>query len=329
MDKPGQSNKDLTSLSSNELSSLFSSIRDSEELEGGISQLPEHPPMNQERKIEWAAKRMEEIFDYTGQKGIVPLKEVENVVMPVIKQAADIPHLYHLFYELKTKDEYTYQHTVAVGIIASLIGKWLNLQDSDLKELALGATLHDIGKAKIPSQILNKPGKLTREEYQEMKRHTLYGYELLKDIPGLDKRIPRIALQHHEREDGGGYPIGLHGKNIDLMAKIVAIADVFHAMSSTRVYREAEPFHLVIDQMQNDVFGKFDPKIMWIFLYRMMLSLVGRKVLLSNGEAGSILMVDQYEPLRALVRTGKGLVDLRFKRDVRIERILKEEDEPA
>jgi hypothetical protein len=68
---------------------------------------------------------------------------------------------------------------------------------------------------------------------------------------------------------------------------------------------------------------------MWIFLYRMMLSLVGRKVLLSNGEAGSILMVDQYEPLRALVRTGKGLVDLRFKRDVRIERILKEEDEPA
>lgn len=113
------------------------------------------------------------------------------------------------------------------------------------------------------------------------------------------------------------------------MAKIVAVAVVFHPMLSTRVYHKAEPFHQVISQMQHDVFGKFDPKIMWIFLYRMMLSLVGKKVLLSDGEEGSVLMVDQYEPLRALVRTGKGLVDLRVKRDLRIARILKGEDEPA
>lgn len=85
---------------------------------------------------------------------------------------------------------------MAVGIIASLIGKWLNLKDSELKNLALGATLHDIGKAKITSEILNKPGKLTKEEYEEMKkRHTLYGYELLKDIPGLPKEVALIALQ--------------------------------------------------------------------------------------------------------------------------------------
>lgn len=313
----------LTSLSNQEIEFLLDSIRKNQDR----SVVDETNPIRETleeitNKIDQASKQMEEIFEIVSRTGVVPVEEIKNDILPAIRQAAEIPHIYHLFYELKSKDEYTYRHTVCVGIIATLIGKWLKLSQSELFDLSLGATLHDIGKARIPADILNKPGRLTQDEYREMKRHTVYGYNLLRNIPDLNEKVAIIALQHHEREDGGGYPFSLRSGKIDRLAKIVAIADVYHAMSSSRVYHQAEPFHIVISQMQNDVFGKFDPEIMMVFLYRIMDSLVGRRVLLSSGEEGTILMVDPYEPLRALIRCEDTLIDLRLNRGLRISRVL-------
>ncbi|MBT2677795.1 HD-GYP domain-containing protein [Bacillus sp. ISL-35] len=313
----------FTSLSDYQIETLLDSIRNGNPVQDPTSQKAVNTKIDDiSRKLDAASIQMEEIFDVVAKTGVVPVSEIKNEIMPAIRQAAEIPHIYHLFYELKSKDEYTYRHTVCVGIISTLLGKWLNLNQSDLNDLSLGATLHDIGKARIPAEILNKPGRLTQEEYAEMKRHTVYGYRLLKDIPELNDRVALIALQHHEREDGGGYPFSLRSDKIDEFAKIVAIADVYHAMSSSRVYHQAEPFHIVISQMQNDVFGKFDPKIMVVFLYRIMDSLVGKRVLLSNGEEGTILMVDKFEPLRALIKTEDTLIDLRLNRGLRISRVL-------
>ncbi|RSD26568.1 HD-GYP domain-containing protein [Mesobacillus subterraneus] len=313
----------LTSLSDFEIESLLDSIRNGNAIQDHTSQTAVTSKIEVvAKKIDEASRQMEEIFDVVAKTGVVPVEEIKNDIMPAIRQAAEIPHIYHLFYELKAKDEYTYRHTVCVGIISTLIGKWLGLSQGELTDLSLGATLHDIGKARVPAEILNKPGRLTNEEYQEMKRHTVYGYRLLLDIPEVSERVALIALQHHEREDGAGYPLSLQSEKIDKLAKIVAIADVYHAMSSSRVYHQAEPFHIVISQMQNDVFGKFDPSIMVVFLYRIMDSLVGRRVLLSNGEEGTILMVDPYEPLRALIKAGDSLIDLRLNRGLRISRVL-------
>lgn len=310
-------------LSDYEIETLLDSIRNGNTVQGHASQNTVNNKLTDiSKQIDEASRQMEEIFDIVARTGVVPVEEVKNDIMPAIRQAAEIPHIYHLFYELKAKDEYTYRHTVCVGIISTLIGKWLNLDKTELNDLSLGATLHDIGKARVPGDILNKPGRLTQEEYIEMKRHTVYGYRMLKDIPELNDSVALIALQHHEREDGGGYPFSLPSDKINMLAKIVAIADVYHAMSSSRVYHQAEPFHIVISQMQNDVFGKFDPKIMLIFLYRVMDNLVGRRVLLSNGEEGTILMVDPFEPLRALIRTDDTLIDLRLNRGLRISRVL-------
>lgn len=313
----------LTSLTDHQIDALLDTIRNGNAVQDHTPQTAVNKKLDYiSKKIDDASMQMEEIFDIVAKTGVVPVSEIRNEIIPVIRQAAEIPHIYHLFYELKAQDEYTYRHTVCVGIISTLIGKWMGLEQSELHDLALGATLHDIGKARIPANILNKPGRLTQEEYNEMKRHTVYGYRMLKDIPELNERVALIALQHHEREDGGGYPFSLRSEKIDELAKIVAIADVYHAMSSSRVYHQAEPFHIVISQMQNDVFGKFDPKIMLVFLYRIMDSLVGRRVLLSDGEEGTILMVDPFEPLRALIKTGDTLVDLRLNRGLRISRVL-------
>lgn len=313
----------LTSLSDLEIDRLLDSIRNSDVHKSQPVQRQVNGRLDEvAKKINAASRQMEEIFDIVAKTGVVPINEIKNDIMPAIRQAAEIPHIYHLFYELKSKDEYTYRHTVCVGIIATLIGKWLNLSQTELFDLSLGATLHDIGKARVPSDILNKPGRLTQEEYREMKRHTVYGYKLLQNIPEINERVALIALQHHEREDGGGYPFHLQSEKIDKLAKVVAIADVYHAMSSPRVYHQAEPFHIVISQMQNDVFGKFDPKIMMVFLFKIMDSLVGRRVLLSSGEEGTIIMVDPYEPLRALVKSEDTLIDLRLNRGLRISRVL-------
>jgi HD-GYP domain-containing protein (c-di-GMP phosphodiesterase class II) len=313
----------LTSLSDQEIDRLLDTIRNSDLNKSQPVQHQVNSRLDEvSKKINAASRQMEEIFDIVAKTGVVPISEIKNDIMPAIRQAAEIPHIYHLFYELKSKDEYTYRHTVCVGIIATLIGKWLNLSQAELFDLSLGATLHDIGKARVPSDILNKPGRLTQEEYREMQRHTVYGYKLLQDIPEINERVALIALQHHEREDGGGYPFHLQSDKIDKLAKVVAIADVYHAMSSSRVYHQAEPFHIVISQMQNDVFGKFDPKIMMVFLFRIMDSLVGRRVLLSSGEEGTIIMVDPYEPLRALIKSEDTLIDLRLNRGLRISRVL-------
>lgn len=276
------------------------------------------------QKIEQATKIMEEIFSFVGAGGTIPISEIKEEIIPSIKQAAEIPHIYYLFYELQSKDEYTYRHTISVGIIATIIGKWLGMPEESLHELSLAATLHDIGKSRISKEILNKPGKLTTEEYNEMKQHSIIGYDLLRDIPSISETIPLVALQHHEREDGKGYPLGLVGDQIHRHSKIVAIADVFHAMSSSRVYHQAKPFYEVIQDMHNSAFGKLDPNILLIFLYKMMDNLAGKTVLLSDGSLGKIMMIHSFDPLRSLVKVNDDLIDLRYNNRLQIVRVVDE-----
>ncbi|MCO0596651.1 HD-GYP domain-containing protein [Peribacillus butanolivorans] len=202
------------------------------------------------------------------------------------------------------------------------MGTKLGLSKESLSDLTLAAILHDVGKTRIPERLLEKPGKLTATEYEEIKRHTIYGYELLKSIPGIPPSIALTALQHHEREDGQGYPHKLKGSNIYYLSKIVAIADVFHAMSSDRVYHQAMPFYKVIEQMNRDVFGKFNPKMLLVFINQLMGTLVGKEVMLTNQQIGTIIMINPYEPLKVLMKTKSGIIDLRLEKELQIERII-------
>ncbi|MGG0716808.1 HD-GYP domain-containing protein [Robertmurraya massiliosenegalensis] len=275
-------------------------------------------------RITEASKQMESIFFQVRGGREVPLVEIKEKIIPIIKKAAEIPHIYHLFFELNEKERYTYRHPIGVGIISRVIGKWLKLNEQELEDLTLGATLYDIGKASVPSDILNKTGKLTREEYEIMSNHTVYGYNLLKNTDHINENVALIALQHHEREDGNGYPIGIKGSQISYLAKIVAVADVFHAMSSPKIYHEALPFYGVIKQMEQDTFGRLDPKIVLTFLNKVMDSLIGRKVLLSDGNIGTIVLINPYEPIRCLVQTEDHLIDLKYNHHLQIERVLED-----
>lgn len=252
----------------------------------------------------------------------IPMLEVRNEVIPFIQQVSEKNDFYGVLAALQSKDDYTYRHNVAVGIISTLLGKWLKLKPEDLSMLTIAATLHDIGKMMIPDEVLTKPGPLTPEEYQLMKKHTTFGYEMIRDTVGTNHMQALVALQHHERMDGSGYPFGVQGNRITDFSKIVAVADVFHAMTSDRFYRKASPLYEVLLQMEENVFGKLDPYICRVFINKLMQSMIGNEVELTDGRTGKIIMILATDPLRPLVNIEDEFIDLSKHRSLGIVRVI-------
>ena len=166
---------------------------------------------------------------------------------------------------VEAKDSYTRGHSDRVSAYSVLIGKYLGLSDSELEDLRVGGLFHDVGKIGIPDTILLKNGKLTDEEYAEIKKHPMIGVQILGDCDAFKNIIPFVKY-HHERFDGRGYPEGLSGENIPYMARIAAVADSFDAMSSKRVYRDSLPKEVVRDEIMKNLGTQFDPHIGSVFL---------------------------------------------------------------
>lgn len=273
--------------------------------------------------IEESVSQIREVFQDMRHTKKVPLLDIRQNIIPMIHETTEQPNLFGLFATLQSKDDYTYRHNIGVGVVSTLIGRWLGMDKQELVQLTMAATLHDVGKIKIPLDILNKPGKLTDDEYSLMKKHTVFGYELLKGTPGTTHRQALVALQHHERQDSSGYPLKVGSDKIDPHSKIVAVADVFHAMTSNRAYRNASPFYETLQQMQQNAFGEFDAQIIQLFLNKMMQSLIGNNVLLTDGRSGSIVMINHHAPLYPLVSLdGNSFLDLSKDSSVHIERVI-------
>ena len=165
------------------------------------------------------------------------------------------------------RDDDTGEHTFRVGNMSAEIAKLIGLGKEEVAMLRQAARLHDIGKVAVPDSILLKPGKLTKEEFDDMKRHTIVGAEMLAQSSTPTLRMAElIAHSHHERWDGGGYPQGIQGENIPLVARIVTVADVFDALTNERPYKCAWSVAETIVEMQRCAGSQFDPKIIEMFL---------------------------------------------------------------
>jgi putative nucleotidyltransferase with HDIG domain len=273
------------------------------------------------QSIKQAVDTSKELFHSIGRSRKIPLLEIRKEVLPAVHHLSEHTNVFQLFEFVKATDEYTYQHNIAVGILSTLIGRWLNLTDEEISILSLAATLHDVGKVKIPLEILNKPGKLSGDEYALVKKHTVYGYELLKETIGLNQRVPLVALQHHERNDGNGYPFGLKQDRVDLFSKIVAVADIFHAMSSKRPYHNPMPFHEIVRQMRKGSFGELDPNIISVFLDNIVKKMIGERVVLTDGRVGEVVYLNPHNAECPLVKIGDEFIDLSRHKDLYIKEI--------
>lgn len=223
---------------------------------------------------------------------------------------------------VKDIDEYTYRHSINVSIYAFFIAKWLGLEEEEIKNIVVTGILHDIGKSRIPDYILNKRGPLLPEEFEKMKEHTSIGYKLSLDITYLTDKIREGILMHHESEDGSGYPIGLKGDGINRYAKIIAIADVYDALTSERVYKKRNTPFDAFKEIIKMGYSKFDAKIMMTFLTNICGYYIGSTVRMNNGQIGQVVFISPQSISTPIVSIDGKCIDLSEKKYFRIDEML-------
>lgn len=226
--------------------------------------------------------------------------------------------------KIRNSDEYTYNHSVNVAFYSMLLSNWMDLSGCQAEKAVQAGLLHDLGKTKIPYDILNKKGSLTREEFDVVKEHTILGYELVNRIEGLDQGIKTAVLLHHERMDGSGYPYRYkpEDKEFNIYSKIVAIADVFDAMTSDRVYKKKTTPFEVFEMFQTVGLSLFDTKMLKVFMEKLAVYLVGSKVLLSNGKQGKIVYIPLHNLTRPIIQASSSYIDLSQDSEIKIENMM-------
>ncbi len=244
-------------------------------------------------------------------------KEMRDIAV-TINRDLDIDIILNYLNEIKGYDDYTYSHSVNVGFYSMLIGKRLKMPDSQLIDLIQAGLLHDIGKIKIDNQLLNKPGKLTDDEFETIKKHSMLGYEILNDTQSINNDIKKAVLMHHERIDGSGYPLGAKGDEIGEYARIVAISDVYDAMTSDRPYKKrATPFD-AFHMFLTSGLCTFCARTTQTFLLNFSTHLVGAKVQLDSGDIGEIVYIPPHEIINPIVRIGSTFKKLSINESPRI-----------
>ncbi len=216
--------------------------------------------------------------------------------------------------QIREKDKYLLEHSVNVGILMSIFSTFLGFDKATVKELTTGALLHDIGKIRVPSEILNKPGALTDEEWTEMRRHVIYGQAVLTKSPGISDIAKSICAQHHERLDGSGYPIGMAGEDIDTYGRLAAIVDVYDAVTASRCYHEGMSPFKAMKLLLSLADNHFDKTLVYSFIRCMSVYPVGTLVELNNGHAGVVIESNLETPNKPRLRMFYNIKHKRYEK---------------
>lgn len=232
----------------------------------------------------------------------LPIDKVRSTVQQMIDDLLASSDILGNLSEIQGYDDYTFHHSVNTTIISLILGIASAYSEQKLIELGMGVLMHDIGKIKVPEEVLNKKSPLTVAEFEEIKKHTTYGFEILRKNNDLSLLSAHVAFQHQEKWDGSGYPRGLRGCAIHEYGRLAAVADVYEALTSKRVYRKAiepnEAFEYIVSQANTH----FDPKVLEIFKKNIAVYPSGSGVILSNGQRGNVIKQNPAFPNRPYVR---------------------------
>lgn len=230
---------------------------------------------------------------------VVRAKQQINKIVDELFYAKDI--LVNMT-DLRAKSDYTFCHMVNVAVLSVMTGVSLGYNELKLRDLGVGALLHDLGKLKVDENIYNKPAALTRQEYEEVKLHASHGFDMLRGIQEVSILCAHVAFQHHEHFDGLGYPRGLTGKDIHDFARIVALADVYDALTAERPYRRAmQPYHAV-EYLLTKAGSQFDPDLTKAFVEHIAIYPVGSFIELNTNQKAIVIAVNKHNKPRPLVR---------------------------
>ena len=263
-------------------------------------------------KYEEITKNVMRTFKTIRKSGQIPVMEMHELVDQVISPLINITGVLDYLYEVKLHSDYTFQHSVNVAVITGIFSRWLNYSGEEYRNLVMAGLLHDVGKISIPLSILNKQGKLLDSEFSAIKKHSEAGYKLFKKSDDIFEGTKMGVLQHHERVDGSGYPFGVQGSEIHTYAKIVAIADMYDAITSDRAYRRKLTPFAAMKVIEEEMHNTLDISICLRILANMRDYLIGIGVLLNDGQKATVIAINFQEWMTPMVRTYDGIfLDLR------------------
>lgn len=262
------------------------------------------------------------VINNVVQKGApLDVNKLMNHTLNMLNPEWTNPNVFDMLHCMREYDDATYVHCMNVALICNIFARWLRLDETEIRDVTISGLLHDIGKTKIPDSIIKKPGKLTEQEYNIIKRHPQEGYMMLNDS-ALSDAIRSAVLMHHERCDGSGYPFGLTSDKIGKYAKIVAIADVYDAMTSARVYRGPLCPFKAIALFESEGLQKYDPRFILPFLENVVNTYLLNKVRLNNGVIGKIVFINKDQLSSPTIQTDHGFLDLSIHPELNIENII-------
>ncbi len=251
-----------------------------------------------------ATKTIKRAFKRVQSQGVeaVNPEEIARSIDLMIEEIIKKPDISYSLIDIKSTDDYTFEHSVCVCILSLVMGRTLNYSEKQLQALGMGAILHDLGKMNVPYYILNKPGKLGPEELDIVKKHPVDGHRLLRSRMDFHTIVPEIAYCHHERWDGTGYPRGLKGKEIPEYGRLVSLADVYDALTSDRPYRQKMLPHEACEIIMAEADRQFDREMVETFLYSVAAYPNGTIVELNTKERGVVSGQNLRFPFRPVVK---------------------------
>ena len=244
-----------------------------------------------------------------------------NCVDVILESDDGYLNVFDMLHNMRQYDDMTYVHSINVALICNVFARWLKMSDEETRLATICGLLHDIGKISIPDIIIKKPAKLTQDEFAIVKKHALEGYNILRRFD-ISEHIMNAALMHHERCDGSGYPFGIRNAKIDTYAKLVAIADVYDAMTSARVYRGPICPFKVIEIFENEGLQKYDTRFIMTFLENIVNTYMLHRVKLNNGTLGDVVFINRSSLARPTIKSKDDFIDLSLHPELYIEAIV-------
>ncbi|WP_042220855.1 HD-GYP domain-containing protein [Oceanobacillus manasiensis] len=251
---------------------------------------------------EQTVQAYKKLFENWKNGAPLDMPYVRKLIIPLIKRMDDISSAVYTMHHYSNKRDYIFYHSVAVGILSAFLARKMGYPSGDWLQIGIAGFLCDAGMAKVEHNLLHKAGTLSTAQMNDLKKHPTYSYRMVEQIPTIKQSVKLAILQHHERSDGSGYPLGLTSGKIHKVAKIIAVCDMYHAMTCERIYKEKQSPFLVIEELQKEQFSTLDPEVVTSFVESMTHFSIGTKIRLSNNKLGEIVFIDAKHPTRPMVR---------------------------
>jgi len=248
----------------------------------------------------------------------------ESLILNIVSKLSDkslTSNVLNFIRFIKQGDDAIYTHSLNVALLCNVVGTWLGFDAQEKQILTVAGMLHDIGKTRVPPEILYKEGRLTDKGFDEIKKHPIHGYRILQhsDVPNA---VKIAALMHHEKIDGSGYPLQKNINHIDKITAVVSICDIYEAMTADRIYRARESPFTVLEQFHQGRFGFLHAGYSKTFMEQIANSFIGHTVTLSNGDEGRIVFLNPQNLSKPLIQCGDRFVDLSTTKNISITTML-------